>query len=306
MASLPPIDSARTVELAPALRLLFQHIPADEREMRVGNALRLIQQGELDPAGVFVARDAGRLLGSMVVLPVPGASALVWPPQTLGGRGHKELEDQLVRHASAWLRQRGARLAQALLMSNEAYLAASLERNGFVHITSLWYLRHHLIDLPLATLAGKERLTYQSFDSAPRDLFEQTLLATYEQTLDCPEVNGVRTVEQIMEGHASQGRHDPDRWWLALSGRRPVGVLLVTELPEWNAWDLSYVGVVPAARGRGLGRELVCKALFEARAAEAAQLTLSVDMRNRPARNLYQRLDFEPCDEREVYLAIWR
>ena len=81
---------------------------------------------------------------------------------------------------------------------------------------------------------------------------------------------------------------------------------MVTELPEWNAWDLSYVGVVPEARGRGVGRELVCKTLFEARAAEAAQLTLSVDIRNRPARNLYERFDFELYDEREVYLAVWR
>src|SRR4051794_24810202 len=109
MASLPPIDSARTDELAPALRLLFQHLPADERDLRVNNALRLIQQGELDPAGIFVSRDRGCLLGTMVVLPVPGASGLVWPPQTLGGRGQKEREDQLVHHASTWLQQRGAR-----------------------------------------------------------------------------------------------------------------------------------------------------------------------------------------------------
>jgi ribosomal protein S18 acetylase RimI-like enzyme len=47
------------------------------------------------------------------------------------------------------------------------------------------------------------------------------------------------------------------------------------------------------------------KALREARAARVARLTLAVDARNRPAWNLYQKLGFEPYDQREVYLAIW-
>src|SRR5205823_11076464 len=117
--------------------------------------------------------------------------------------------------------------------------------------------------------SGRECLRYQTYETGDHVLFELTLLETYQGTLDCPEVNGVRTIAQIIEGHASQGAHDPGRWWLALAGDRPVGVLLLTELLEWNAWDLSYVGVVPEARRRGVGRELVCKALFEARAAEA-------------------------------------
>ena len=83
-------------------------------------------------------------------------------------------------------------------------------------------------------------------------------------------------------------------------------MLILTEMPDWGAWDLSYVGVVPEARGRGVGRELVRKALFEAKVAEAPGMILSVDSRNRPARYLYESLGFEPYEEREVYLAVWR
>ncbi|MFZ8477881.1 GNAT family N-acetyltransferase, partial [Staphylococcus aureus] len=71
-------------------------------------------------------------------------------------------------------------------------------------------------------------------------------------------------------------------------------------------WDVSYVGIVPEARRRGFGRELMRKALIEARVAEATQLTLSVDVRNRPAWELYRRLGFEAFEQREVYLAIWK
>src|SRR5205807_4948831 len=40
--------------------------------------------------------------------------------------------------------QRGTKLAQTLLVMEEAYLARPLERNGFRYVTDLWYLRHAL------------------------------------------------------------------------------------------------------------------------------------------------------------------
>ena len=156
-----------------------------------------------------------------------------------------------------------------------------------------------------ASGAAAAELTHQTYLSCHRELFHQTLMRSYEQTRDCPEVNGVRTLDEIIEGHRAQGCYDPTRWWLALQAGEPVGVLLMAEVSEWQGWDLSYVGVVPEARGRGIGREITCKALRDARAAGTTQLTLAVDTRNCPAWNLYLDLGFEAFDRREVYLAIW-
>jgi ribosomal protein S18 acetylase RimI-like enzyme len=119
-------------------------------------------------------------------------------------------------------------------------------------------------------------------------------------------VNGVRALDEILVGHQAQGRYAPDQWWLARLSDRPVGVLLTTAWMDGPGWDIPYLGLVPGARGRGLGKELVLKALLEARAAEAGQLTLAVDARNGPARGLYQGMGFEEFDRREVFLAIWR
>jgi ribosomal protein S18 acetylase RimI-like enzyme len=299
------VEPARTEELAAAFRLAFQHLVAADREARVRNALDLIGERELDPAGVLVARGDGGLVGSLVCTAVPGASGLVWPPQVTDHPDRAGVEDALVQTATCWLEGQGARLMQALLGGRDVPLAAPLERNGFRHITRLWYLRHDL-ELSADLLRTDERLTYATYAAGDRELFERTLLRTYEQTLDCPEVNGVRTVEEIIAGHRSQGLHDPGRWWLAFDGGRPVGVLLATELPETDGWDLSYLGVVPEARRRGVGRQLTRKAIVEARDAEVGQLLLSVDVRNRPAWELYKALGFEPYDHREVYLAIRR
>jgi mycothiol synthase len=286
---------------AAALRLVFQHLSGRERETRVANALGLLERRELDPAGVLAASAGSTLLGAMICMTAPGASGLVWPPQVIASARSEETEDRLVEAASAWLRQRGAKLAQALLGLAEADLARPLERNGFAHVTRLLYLRHGL-ELTSPSLA--EHLTYRTYmQDVTR--FHETLLRSYVDSQDCPEVTGVRTIDEIIEGHRAQGKYDPERWWLALEGSRPVGVLLLTDTPELSSWDVSYVGVVPEARGRGIGRQLVLKALLEARLGEATQLTLSVDARNQPALGLYRSLGFESFDEREVYLAIW-
>jgi ribosomal protein S18 acetylase RimI-like enzyme len=241
----------------------------------------------------------------MVCMLVPGASGLVWPPQVLeGSLGKREIEDHLVQYCNQWLRRRGAKLAQALLVSPNLELAAPLERNNYCHVTRLWYLRHDL-GLSATGMAHKRRLALHSYADSSPALFQETVLRTYQASCDCPEVNGVRTIDEIMAGHSAQGRSGPAHWWLAFADSRPVGVLLLTEMLECQGQDISYIGIVPEARRQGFGRELTTIAIRQAQSAGVLQLTLAVDSRNQPAWELYRQLGFETYDEREVYLALW-
>jgi len=115
--------------------------------------------------------------------------------------------------------------------------------------------------LPLPTCAtisfachqGQKILSaIRHFEKPIEHCSRSTLEQTYVGTFDCPELNGIRTTDEIVTGHTSQGQHDPDRWWLAFAGDVPVGVLLLTAIPEWRGWDLSYLGVVSTARRQGL------------------------------------------------------
>jgi RimJ/RimL family protein N-acetyltransferase len=299
------ITPAAPGELVEAFRLLFRRHPPEAALGRVSNALAAVERGNLDPAGVLVARGAAGLDGVLVCLPLRGASGLVWPPEA----EDEALEDRLIRHALDLLRGRGAKIVQSLLIPHEAHQAASLLRHGFRHLTTLEYLRHPLDQQSDVGGWGEpadapERLTYHAYDALIAPLFHMTLLRTYEATLDCPELNNARDVTEIIDGHQAHGHYDPHRWWLARENGRPAGVLLLNELPDWRSLDIVYLGLVPEARGRGLGRELVGRALAAARAAGLPQVTLAVDRRNLPARALYARLGFEGFDEREVFLAF--
>jgi ribosomal protein S18 acetylase RimI-like enzyme len=295
-------DHARPDELAEAFALLFQHQPDLERQERIARALALVEQGELSPQSVFVARGDRGLAGALLCATVPGAGALIWPP-TCVGPGREEVEDALVSRACAWLRSEGARLAQCLLTPDDAGRAAPLVRNGFVPVTRLSYLEHNLGVLTFWR-PSPSRLSLEPYDPDHPDEFHHTLLASYEQTLDCPEVSGVRTIDEVIAGHRAQGPFDPSRWWLARHDGQPAGVLLLIETAP-GEWEVAYVGIVPAARRRGFGRELVLRALREARLCGARRVLLSVDDRNRPAWELYRDLGFEQYDVRAVFLIVW-
>jgi ribosomal protein S18 acetylase RimI-like enzyme len=295
---------AKEDELQRAFRMVFRHLPEEERELKAANALRLTRKGELDPQGVMVARSGRKLLGGLVCLPVAGASALFWPPQAVPGETQEPVENSLLSYGQEWVRRQGAKLAQTLLAPHEHALAAPLERNGFAHVTNLWYMRCQLNHVPEAP-ADQHALTYEAYTQCSQQLFLETLLRTYEESRDCPELTGVRSPLEILEGHQAQGDHDPARWLLARLHAKPVGVLMMTSIPEWHVLDISYVGVVREARRCGVGRQLVNQAILEARSAGAKQVTLAVDARNHAALDLYYQAGFEAFDQREVYLAFW-
>ncbi len=296
------IDHARPEEQAQVFQLVFQHLPALDQQVRQANARQLLEAGDLDPRGLLVARTPEGLGGALVGVLLPGSSGLVWPPGVRAGPLQSAMEDALVQAARAWLRRRGAKLCQAMVAPAEFPQAACLLRNGFVHMTRLQYLRHDLENVPFPSAIG---LTLQSYGPDLHDLFLRTLLRTYQGTQDCPELNGLRSGEEILIGHQAQGLFDPSRWWLAWEEDRPVGVLLLTQMFGEAGWDLSYVGVVLEARRRGHGRHLTQLALATARGHHAPQLTLAVDVRNHPARMLYESLGFQAAEPREVLLAFY-
>ena len=261
---------------------------------RALNALSLLAAGEIDPEGIFVARTDTGLCGVQVCIPLRGASGLFWLPRTKPF--DPNLETDLARRALAWLKARGTKIAQAILNTGEDGTALLVA--GFRHVTQLDYLEHTLHDIKPVP----HRLKVVPFSVKIEDHFRATLLQTYEGTSDFPELNNRRTMDEILAGHQAQGPFDPQRWWLAFADDEPVAVSLVSKIADLNAWDLSYLGVVPKQRGRGYAHELATRVLL---ATEAERLIVAVDRRNVPARRLYAALGFAFVDSREVYLYFF-
>jgi ribosomal protein S18 acetylase RimI-like enzyme len=293
------LRAARDRERRAALELLYHYLPADERARRITSAQAMLTRGDMDPAGLVVSVERSKVRGAILAISLAGASALLYPPQVVGE--DPELEDRLILHTLDWLYQRGIRLVQSLGSSRDLEHYASLLRHGFTHPGRLWYLHHDLETLPDARAAPPFRLVPSG---EAGDRFGRTLLATYEDTLDFPELTTCRSLEEILAGHRGTTAHDPDLWWLIEADGIDAGVALVGLLADSGEWDLSYLGLVPSARGRGLGRAVLREILRRARAAPAMQVILAVDERNLPAWRLYRSAGFVPEEPREVFLKV--
>jgi ribosomal protein S18 acetylase RimI-like enzyme len=140
--------------------------------------------------------------------------------------------------------------------------------------------------------ATASRLTFVPYPACDPAEFDRTLLRAHDDSLDCPELHGVRSPDEVLAGYRDCAP-DRSRWWLARLGAEPVGVLVL------GPGDLSFVGVLPEHRGHGIGRALV-----EAAVSWHPDLSLIVDDRNIPAIALYRSLGFEAVGSRDVFICL--
>lgn len=109
-----------------------------------------------------------------------------------------------------------------------------------------------------------------------------------EQPADPPVTKRYRLGTDLRPG----GTLPWDRLLLARDGADLVGVAATT-FEAWNARQrLDELHVAPAARGRGLARELVDRVLGEARGNGARELWVETQNINLPAVRAYRRLGF--------------
>jgi ribosomal protein S18 acetylase RimI-like enzyme len=132
-------------------------------------------------------------------------------------------------------------------------------------------------------------LRWVGYSADTHALFGRAILGTYDRSLDCPSLNGLRGIEDVLAGHKASGEFDPRLWGALCEGERPLGVLLLARAAPGETMELVYLGLAPDARGRGLGDVMMREALAITAADGGGRLSLAVDSNNAPALRLYYR-----------------
>ncbi|MBK9189195.1 MAG: GNAT family N-acetyltransferase [Phycisphaerales bacterium] len=188
------------------------------------------------------------------------------------------------------------RLAQSLPEPGEAWAIQALTDAGFVKVGDLAYLRKPAGTASTEVPAWPEGVRVVRLDQIEGDreaVLIGALERTYIDTLDCPELCGLREVRDVLASHKATGTFDPSLWWVVYSGTQPEGCALMSRCPEQRSIELVYLGLGPALRGRRLARPLLSFAIgHAARGTTLWPVTCAVDARNAPALRLYQGLGF--------------
>jgi ribosomal protein S18 acetylase RimI-like enzyme len=309
-------DISLSVEATPASRrsralwLVLADGDAAHRAAQVAASLSSAQQGKLALDGLIEARRNGRLVGAAWAQVVAGRMAVVWGAQLVAGEPEATAQ-QLHAALDEYCQRHGVCFAQASLSTAAAQVETRLRASGYRHAAEIRYLACTLDDLQFhdqqddESQPARTALQFESFTAANHDRLAAIVERTYEQTLDCPDLNGVRETCDVLEGYRQSGVFASERWMIVRHAHRDVGCLLLADYPEQDQWELVYMGLVPEARGKRHGLQITHHAQQLARDAGRQRLVLAVDATNAPALAMYCDAGFTAWEERRVFLKFF-
>jgi mycothiol synthase len=149
---------------------------------------------------------------------------------------------------------------------------------------------------------SNEKIRCEKFTPETVARFVQLIEQTYQGSLDCAYLNGIRTGDEAIVSHKLSGEFHPDCWSLYTVEGHDAGVAMLNDHPDQDAVELVYIGVAPHARGQGLGRRMLQDCIRDAVGRGRAVMFLAVDCENRFANALYGEFQFAELARRRVML----
>ena len=281
----------------------------NENDIAVTHFERFAREQRLNLDQVWIAGQGGpegRLMGSILLVPNPGATAMLFAGSASGWHDHDTVA-RLIQKACQNPHLGSARLVQTLIDPDQVMEADVLQRAGLTRLAKLIYMQRASdrsargVRLPQAL--GQAAVTAYPGQPQHMDRIGRAIAASYEDTLDCPGLLGHRTIAQTVEGHKATGRFDASLWHAFFDDRdQPVAVLLLAEASQGGAHELVYLGVAKPYRGRGVAAQLMAYALSKAVRLGGSKLFLAVDDRNTPALRLYKGLGFRATARKVAYI----
>jgi GNAT superfamily N-acetyltransferase len=289
-ASGAALRPARRAEIHRALQLILGHAGQLASEEQVVDFLRFAVYRGIDMNSTWVADDGRRIVWAILPVVSPGRTMLLFSPTHVPQDQKGQFICPLIETVLEHYRGGAVHLAQVLLDPTEKATIKLYQECQFEPMAELVYLerevhRNHEHKLP----AG---FSWESYSPTTHEQFARTISATYESSLDCPSLNGMRTIEDVIAGHKAAGEFDAALWSLLREAEESAGVVLLNRSPRTDALEMVYIGLTPPYRGRGVGDVLMEHALATAASIGARRLTLAVDSKNKPALRLYHRHGF--------------
>lgn len=252
--------------------------------------LKFATQRGVHPEELWVAERGGHVIWATLPIASPGRTLLLLAPAGQPRQSDGEdIAGKLIDATCEHLTSRGMMLAQVLLDPTDTTGRKAYLDHSFEQVAELLYLQADVRRTsPAPTLPdGFDWITYSA---ETHETFAKTIVQSYRDSLDCPGLNGLRNIEDVVAGHKSSGVEFDPPWWIVLRERgNPLAVLLLARAHVHQTAELVYLGLAPEARGRGLGNIVMQQALHMLATGGVKALALAVDAQNAPALRLYYR-----------------
>lgn len=313
------IEQVGSEDRAVALAMLFANLSPVDQHRLIAESIERMNRQPPETWGLFWARNGHLAASVSMALEMPGRTASFFPSSTqeiafdvatqresrkLVAQGLissiEDLSLRVLQRLNQWLVDRRIAFSQCLLDHPSPELVSLLTRAGYQQLCDLEFMVSLRETWPADYKpTGRMRCAHASKYAASE--LARLVEATYQGSLDCPAMDGWRTIEDCLAGYAATGDSATDRWWVIETDDGPCGVLLTTEHRATRQWELMYVALLPNVRGRGLAREALEYLHHEARTSDADSVYLSVDASNVPAIRIYDLLGYQHLATRTIF-----
>ncbi|MFO0937714.1 MAG: GNAT family N-acetyltransferase [Gemmataceae bacterium] len=300
---------AKPAERLAACRVLTGGFPTQQREPAAKWLLSRFDEGLMNVHGLFVARNVAGVIFAAASLHLDeGAGATMTSFRSAPGTHQQGAEDSLIAAIDQHLRGQGVKVCQLIGNPAKAEEYRGLVRNGYLPPSRLVEMAIDTFPEPSSssesTVIGPAVEIVPFREERARE-FAELLCETYVGTLDCPELNDVRTPGETLASLRGNSRAEQPHWSFVEVAGHPIGVVMLNPATAPQKWELTYLGLVPSHRFQGFGKALLTVALATARDNRASGMILTTDSRNLPAIRLYESAGFRPCGSYDVFLKLF-
>jgi ribosomal protein S18 acetylase RimI-like enzyme len=285
-----------------ALSLVLTEIAPSLRGEIAATLLEVEGQADLANEPLYIAIQGGQIRGSAWGQRQSGNIAVFWPPQLVGDVD-VATSYRLAEAVVCDLDASAIEMTQVLVGPADSARVPELERVNFCRLAELLYMTCEAPRFPRERPSFGD-VTFTAYNDSQRTRLMRLIERSYEATLDCVGLNGVRDLHHVVAGYQATGTYRPENWLIVSAGQTDAGILLLADHPKAGHWELMYMGLVPEARGRGWGRQITQHAQWLASRAGVARIVLAVDSQNEPALRMYRSAGFEMWDRRTVYVRF--
>ncbi|MEA1951720.1 MAG: GNAT family N-acetyltransferase, partial [Planctomycetota bacterium] len=186
---------------------------------------------------------------------------------------------------------------------------ATLRQAGFEPLAKLLYMFCGRDDFPGARPQQSnpdEQLDFEPYDPSNHYRLAQIIEKSYDHTLDCPRLNDVRRIEDVLDGYRDTGEFSPSRWLIVRHQGQDIGCLILADHSNHDSTELVYMGILPSARGHGRGRQITQHAQWLTVGLNRPRLVLAVDVENQPAIEMYTSVGFRAWERRIIYAKFFQ
>ncbi|MBN2293189.1 MAG: GNAT family N-acetyltransferase [Pirellulales bacterium] len=306
------IETPPPTRVVEALRLVFRDLPEKERVAQVQEHLNIYPNDNENTCPQYKKILLGAYRQDCLVAAVlaqiqAGRTAVVWPPR-LAEDEPQAPADAILQSLCEQLERNNLSMVHCLLETVSPTDDTILREAGFEPLAKLLYMLSSRDDFPEARPLQsnpEEQLDFEPYDYSNHVRLARIVEKTYEKTLDCPRLNNVRHIEDVLDGYRDTGDFSPSRWLIVRHQGKDIGCLLLADHPDHDSTELVYMGIIPSARGRDRGKQITQYAQWLTAELNRQRLVLAVDDKNQPAIEMYTSVGFRAWERRIIYAKFF-